>query len=539
MIRTIEKPPTDIAGYNPLLTAGDCTWDGRAAADAVDFFPSVLRHPDDSPGAKAGTPINLMPWQRDYVATLYGWKWPDGTRRYQETGFFVPRKNTKTTLFGGLTIYEQTAMKRIGAQLYSAASEREQASLVFRIAASMVRKSPHLAKMLDVIDSTRRIVCRRYGSFYRAIPADAASAHGFKPAVVTFDEVHTQKNRDLYNALSSGFGSTINRLFAAISTAGTDRKTICWDVWKRARDVRDNLNKEPRFLPLIYELKEGEDWHDEATWLRCNPGMGQSVSLEFLRTEYQKALEMPGYENVFRNLYLNEWTEQESRWFSMDRWRECGGELPDLKGRECWGGLDLSTTTDISALVLAFPMDDGSVSLLCRFWIPASTAAMRARRDGAPYLQWADRGLVTLSDTHGGMSVDYGLIRKEINDLREQYYIREIAIDRWNATQLALELEGDGFEVNPHGQGYASMSAPAKEFERLILAKLLRHGDNDALTWMAGNVATEWDAAGNIKPSKAKSNERIDGIVAAVMAVGRAAAAAEGGYWTKEDGVFI
>lgn len=539
MTRCIEKPPTDIGGYNPLLTAGDCTWDGVAAADAVDFFPAVLRHPDDSPGAKAGTPIHLMPMQRDYLATLYGWKWKDGTRRYQETCWFTPRKNAKTTTFGGITIYEQTAMKRIGAQLYSAASEREQASLVFRIAAAMVRKSPLLMKMLEVIDSTRRIVCKRFGSFYRAIPADAASAHGFKPAVVVIDELHTQKNRELYNALGSGFGSTVNRLFASISTAGSDRKTICWDVWKRARDVRDGLNKDPRFLPLIYELKEGEDWHDEKVWLRCNPGIGQSISMDFLREEHQKAIDMPWYENVFRNLYLNQWVEQETRWISMDRWRECGGELPNLEGRECWGGLDLSSTEDLTALVLAFPMEDGSICLLCRFWIPSATARMRVRRDGAPYLQWAKDKLVTLSDTHQGLSVDYGLVRREINALREKYNIRKIGIDRWNATQLALELEGDGFDVEPFGQGYASMSAPSKEFQRLVLGKLLRHGNNDALTWMAGNVATEWDAAGNIKPSKEVSNERIDGIVAAVMAVGLASKAEPEDYWNPADGVSV
>lgn len=521
--REIKRPPTNIAGYDPTRDSAGYEWDGIAAARAVDFFPDVLTHPDDSPGAKAGTPITLMPMQTDYIATLYGWKVAGNLeqRRYQETVFFVPRKNTKTTTFSGITLYEQTCMKRMGAQFYSAATEKDQASLVFRIAASMVRKSPVLSKMLKVIDSTRRIVCQKLSNFYRAIPSEAASAHGFKPAFVTFDELHTQVNRDLYDALRSGFGSTVNPLFAAISTAGTNRRTICWDIWHRARQVRDGIIKDPTMLPLIYELKDGEDWHDEEVWKRCNPGIGQSVSLEFLRKEHRAACEMPAYENTFRNLYLNEWTEQAVRWLPMDKWRLGNGALPDLAGAPCWGGLDLSTTTDLSALVLAFPVD-GRIFLLCWFWAPEERARQRANRDRVPYLDWAKRGFLTLTP---GDVIDYDMIRRDINQIAQIYNIQEIAIDRWNAAQITTQLAGDGINVMAFGQGYASMSPAAKEFEKVVLGGQIQHGGHELLTWHAANVAIEQDAAGNIKPSKKKSTERIDGIVAAVMAVGRAATA--------------
>lgn len=521
MIREIKNPPTNIAGYDPLRNAEAYNWNGEAAARAVDYFPQVLTHPDDSPGAKAGTPINLMQWQRDYVATLYGWEREKGVRRYQETNFFVPRKNTKTTLFSGITLYEQTAMNRVGAQFYSAATEKDQASLVFRIAAAMVRNSPLLSKMLKVIDSTRRIVYHKLANFYRAIPSEASSAHGFKPAFVTFDELHTQISRDLFYALSTGFGSTVNPLFASISTAGTNRHTICWDVWNRSRQIRDGILDVPDTLPLIYEIKDGESWHDEAVWIRCNPGIGQSVSLDFLRKEYRKAVDMPSYENTFRNLYLNEWTEQVTRWLPMDKWALGSGELPDLNGAPCWGGLDLSTTTDLSALVLAFPID-GRVYLVCRFWAPRERVKAREQRDRIPYSQWAAKGLLTLTD---GDVIDYDVIRRDINELAKRYDIKELAIDRWNATQITTQLTGDGIIVTQHGQGYASMSGPAKEFEKLVLGGQIHHGGHELLTWNAANVAIEQDAAGNIKPSKAKSTERIDGIVSAVMAVGRAAAA--------------
>jgi phage terminase large subunit-like protein len=533
----IKNPPTNVAGYDPTANTAGCEWDGEAAALAVEFFPEVLTHPDRSPGAAAGAPLHLEQWQRDYIATLYGWKRPDKTRRYQESAFFVPRKNGKTTLFAGVALYEMFAMGRQGAQFYSAATEKEQASLVFRIAAAMVRKSPTLSRFLECIDSTRRIVFKRAGSYYRAIPSEAASAHGFKPACVFFDELHTQTNRELFDALSTGFGSTVDPLFCVFSTAGWDRHSLCYQTWQRARRVRDtNGSDDPYFLPLIYEPSEGADWKSEDTWRACNPNLEKSVDLNFLRKECRKAIELPAYENTFRNLYLNEWTEQAVRAIAMDQWDRCGLGDGDramnpvewrrhwraaLKGKQCVGALDLGSTGDLTALSLLFGHRP-PFTVLPFFWVPRESAALRERRDRVPYAEWIKAGFVLPTE---GTTTDYDKVRADINALASEFGIREITIDRlFQGAQLATQLAADGHEVTAFGQGFMSMAAPTKQVLELIANGGIRHGNNPVLRWNASNAATEQDSAGNLKFSKKKSTERIDGIVTLTMAVGRAIA---------------
>lgn len=527
-------PPSNLAGYNPLLTAGECQWDPDAAARAVGFFHDVLTHPDDSPFTKAGDKFTLRQWQADYVATLYGWKRPDGSRRYRESLAAIPRKNGKSTLAAGLLLLELAAMNRKGSQIYSAAQTRDQAGLVYAMAARMVRNSKYLSRRIDPIDSTKRLVYKQLGAFYRAIPADAGPVHGTKPATVIFDELHTQKNRDLYDALKTGQGATVNPLFISITTAGHDKHSICWEVWNRARQVRDGELKDPYFLPLLYELGDDENWQDEATWFKCNPNLGHSIALDFLREECRRAMDTPAYENTFRNLYLNQWTEQAVRWLSMDKWHQGDEELPDLEQEPCWGAIDLSTTKDITALVLAFPRPDGGFYILARFWVPTDNARKRERMDGVPYVMWAKDDHVMLTD---GDWIDQGAIRNEVLQLASKYRIQEIAVDPWNGAPLMQELEKDGFNVTQHRQGFGSMAGPTKEFERLVVAGKIQHGGNPVLAWMAGNTAVDRDSAENIKPCKKRSMERIDGIVASVMAVGRAAAGAKEDLWSPEMGV--
>jgi phage terminase large subunit-like protein len=535
MTSTIPNPPANIAGYDPLRTAGDCTWDGVEAARAVDFFSRVLTHPDDSHFTRAGAPLSLQPWQADYIATLFGWKRKDGSRRYTESFVALPRKNGKSTLAAGIILYSMVADGRTAGQFYTAAETRDQASLIYRMAERMVRQSPLLSKRLKPIASTRTITFQQRGSFMRSIPSEAGPVHGTKPATVIFDEVHTQKNRDLYDALRTGQGATPNPLFISITTAGHDRHSICYELWNTARKVRDGQDN-PYFLPCLYELQEGADWKDESTWAACNPNLGVSISLDFLREECQRAKDSYAYENTFRNLYLNEWTEQAVRWIQMDKWHLGDEALPDLTGEPCWVGVDLSTTRDITALVAAFPRPDGGFYLLCRFWVPTENGRKRERMDGVPYLQWAKQGFVTLTD---GDAIDQGAIRNAVNELASVYQIQEVSIDPWNAMPLLQALQGDGINAVEHRQGFASMANPTKEFDRLIVDGKIQHGNNPVLTWMAGNATVEIDAAENMKPSKKKSTERIDGIVAAVMAVGRAATAEKSESWSREDGILL
>jgi len=514
-----RNPPTKIGQggkYDPTRDADGYEWSPKHAAAIVDFFPTYLML---TSGKTAGQKFQLQPWQADYLATLNGWRDASGRRRYRESTFFTPRKNGKTETGAGIALYMLALDGEQKAEVYSAAKDREQASRVFEPAAAMVEKSPSLRSRFRITPSRKTIDYHATHSYYKATSADSGGKHGLSPHCVLFDELHTQPNRSLYEAFKSGLGFRAHPLFVSMSTAGTDRLSICYEVWQIARKVRDGVFRDPEFLPLVYEFPDGADWKDEDVWRDCNPNLGVVTSLEFLRAEFRRAMESPLHENTFRNLYLNEWTEQAVRWIPMEDWRACDVELPNLDGEPCWCGLDMSSTRDVTAFVMAFPLCDGRVALLPHFWIPEDTAAMAERSDRVPYRLWAKNGLVTLTP---GRQVDHDKVRADINAFGNRYNIIEIAADRWNAVQILTQLTGDGFSVVQHGQGYASMSGPSKEFEKLVIGHKLIHGGNPILEDHAENVSVERDAAENIKPTKSNSTGRIDGIVAAIMACGRA-----------------
>lgn len=510
--RPYRDPPTDIAGYDPTRDAGDCVWNPPAAERVCEFFPTVLTHTKSFSG-----PFKLEPWQRDYIGTLFGWKRPDGTRRYRETFAGVPRKNGKTIMCAGLGLYCLRCDGELGPEVYCAAFSRDQATLVFDHAAAMARGKAEFLAEVDIHDSTKRIICRGNGGFMRAIPADAATSHGFNASAVIFDEVHTQTNRCLYDVLKTSQGARKQPLLAGISTAGHNRESICWELWQHARRVRDGIVRDPYFLPMLYEIGEGEAWDDRDVWRKVNPNLGVSISEEFLEGEYERASSVPAYENTFRNLYLNEWTQQSVRWLPMDRWDRCNGSSEIPSGSDCWVGVDLSTKLDITAAVAVFRAGE-TVELVCKFFVPAEQARERERRDRVPYEQWARAGWIT---TTPGNTIDYGWVRREINELGRRHHIVQIAMDRWNAEQLAQQLQSeDGLPVTYFPQTISNFTGPAKEFEKLVLSGELRHGGNPVLRWMADNVSVYRDANENIRPDKAHSSERIDGIVAAIMGIG-------------------
>lgn len=515
----MDEPPLDLNGYK--TTAGiewshvgggaPFQWDAQAAQLAVDFFPRMLSHVKGFSG-----PLNLSPWQRDFVATLYGWKRADGSRRYREAICAVPRKNGKSTMCAGLALYELCCTGERGPEVYSAAGTRDQATMTFDPAAHMVRANAMLSKRLKVLDATKRIIFSEKAGIYRAIPADAASSHGFNPSAVIFDELHTQPNRDLYDVLKTGQGARQNPVFISITTAGHDRNSICWEVWDYARKVRTGVINDPHFLPLLYELPEGADWQDEKVWHAVNPNLGASVSLDFLREESQRAKEVAAYENTFRNLYLNQWTESLTRWLSTDAWSRCNNRTVDVEGEACYAGLDLSSTQDLSALVLAFRRDD-EIVLECRCWVPEENLHKRVRRDRVPYDVWAKQGWIIPTP---GNSIDYDAIQFEINKIAKKYDLLKLAIDPWNARQLAQNLQRDGIEVVEFGQGLKYMSPAAKSFEAHVLNGEINHQGNPVLGWCVSNAVVQPDASENIKPLKGKSTDRIDLLVAAIMAIG-------------------
>jgi len=512
-----------IPGYDAAATAGNCRFDAKAAVSAIDFFHECLTF---TAGEWMGKPFILQPWQQAIVANLFGWKRPDGRRRYREAFIFVPRKCGKSEMAGGLGNLLAFCDNEPAAQVYCAAADREQARLVFTAARTMVMNESALARRAKIY--TNAIVVEATNSVLKVISAEAYSKHGVNAHGIIIDELHAQPNRDLVDVLVTSVGARRQPLIVYITTADFDRDSICNEKYEYACRVRDGVVDDPAFLPVIYEATHDDDWTDPAVWAKANPNLGVSVSMEYLERECRRAQEIPTYENTFKRLHLNLRTQQDVRWLRLEDWDACDDVVDEaaLAGRECYAGLDLSTTTDISALVLVFPdgspasgAGGGTVTLLPRFWIPADNAPTRERRDRVPYLTWERQGLIELTP---GNVIDYDYIRQCINDLKERFDIRDIAIDPWNATQLALQLQGDGFEIVTFGQGFKDMTAPTKEFEKLVVSKRLRHGGHPILRWMASHVAVETDAAGNLKPSKKKSTERIDGIVAAIMGLGRA-----------------
>ena len=513
-----------------LAVQTDFHYDEEEAERAVDFFSRFLRHVK---GEWAGQPLELAQWQLDEVIRpLFGWRRPDGTRRYRMCYIEVPKKQGKSTLAAGIGLYLTFADGEPGAEIYSAASDRDQAAIVFDLARQMVEQSPQLLQRSETYRSS--IVVPASASFYKVLSAEAYSKHGLNAHGIIFDELHAQPDRELWDVLTTATAARRQPLVVALTTAGWDRNSICWEQHEYAERVRDGIIEDPEFLPVLYNA-EGPggrqlDWQSPEAWAKACPSLGITVQPEFLAALCQRAQETPGFQNTFRRLYLNEWTQQANRWLNMTTWDECAGTasplegplepgvpLDSLQGKRCFAGLDLSSTTDVSSFVLVFP-DGGHVDVLAWHWIPAESSESRAEKDRVPFPVWIRQGHVAATE---GNVVDYDVLRERINELGTLYDIQEIAIDRWNSTQLQTQLIGDGFTVVPFGQGYASMSAPSKELEKLVVSRSLRHGGNPVLRWMASNVAIETDAAGNIKPSKGKSRERIDGIVAMIMALGR------------------
>jgi phage terminase large subunit-like protein len=417
--------------------------------------------------------------------------------------------------------------------VYGAATDLEQASLAFNVAAQMVRNDRELGALVEIIPSRKRIVYHRHGSFYRAIPAEAPSAHGYNASAIIYDELHAAPDRELWDVLTTSVGARRQPLTFVITTAGFDRKSICWELHDYATKVREGIVTDPTFLPVLYNAPDAADWLDEKVWHAANPALGDFRSLDEMRASAHQAKEVPARQNTFRRLYLCQWTESETRWLDQDAWD--AGAVPvdaeSLRGRRCFAGLDLSTTTDLSALVLLFPDDLGEYDLLAWFWCPEEGIAKRSRRDRAPYEAWSRAGVLTPTP---GAVIDYSAIRARINELASLYHVERISYDPWNARQLVTQLEEqDGLPLVEMRQGFASLAAPTKELERLVSDRAIRHGGHPVLRWNVANVVVEQDANGNMKPSKKKSTERIDGVLAMVMALDGAVRSAGGSVYDE------
>jgi len=434
---------------------------------------------------------------------------------------FVPTHNSE--LAAAIALYLLYADNEPSAEVYGAAADRQQASIVFDVAKRMVEMTPALLKRSKIMAATKRLVNYSNVGFYQVLSAEVGTKHGLNVSGLVLDELHAQPNRSLVDVLTKGSGDARTQpLYFLITTAGTDRNSICYEYHTKAKDILDGRRIDPSFYPVIYGLNDDDDWNAEESWYKANPSLGYTITIDRVRDAHREALTNPAEENVFRQLRLDQWVGSVVAWIPEHIYDR--GNLPidleKLRGRECYAGLDLSSTSDITAFVLVFPpLHDGDKYIVVpHFWLPRETLDLRVRRDHVPYDVWERMGLFHITD---GNVVDYNFVRKTINELHTMYNIKEIAADRWNATQLITDLEGDGFTVVPMGMGFKDMSPPMKELYKLLLEGKFIHGGNPVLRWMAGNVVAEMDAAENIKPSKKKSTEKIDGIVAWIMALDR------------------
>ena len=444
------------------------------------------------------------------------------THQYLAGPSFVPTHNSE--LAAAIALLLTCGDNEYGGEVYGCASDRQQASIVFDVAVQMVEQCPALKARIKPILSQKRLVYKPLNSFYQVLSAEAYTKHGLNVHGVVFDELHSQPSRQLFDVMTHGSGDARKQpLYFLITTAGNDPHSICWEQHQKAQDILDARKVDPTFYPVIYGAAESDDWTSPKVWRQANPSLGITVDIEKLHTACENARQNPAEENLFRQLRLNQWVKQSVRWMPMEKWDACAFSVSekDLEGRVCYGGLDLASTTDITAFVLVFPPEDENDKyiILPFFWIPEENIDLRVKRDHVPYDIWHQQGRL---ETTEGNVVHYGFIESFIEELGTRYNIREIAFDRWGATQMVQNLEGMGMVVVPFGQGFKDMSPPTKELMRLTLDGKLAHGGHPVLRWMMDNIYVRTDPAGNIKPDKEKSTEKIDGAVATIMALDRA-----------------
>jgi phage terminase large subunit-like protein len=490
--------------------------------DGSDRAVRIINNLTHTKGPFAKKRFNLRPWQEhDIVRPLFQTK-DNGLRKYRACLLMMPRKGGKSELAAAFAIQGLLFDNEEGAEVYSAAADKDQAALVFNVAAQMIRNDPRLESQVKIIDSQKRIIHHKSGSVYRAISAEAYSKHGFNASRVIYDELHAAPNRDLFDVLVTSMGARAQPLWIVISTAGYDRHSILWEIYSHAKLVMENPSLDPTFLPIIYELAEGADWTDEQEWQKCNPALGDFRSIDDMRIAFQRAHAIPAQQNTFKRLFLNCWTEQATRWIDMAEWDACKGLVnwlqlrEQMKGRRSFAGLDLSTRDDMTALVLLFDQDDGTKVTVPFYWVPEDNILKRSHRDRVPYDQWAREGLIIATP---GNAVDQEVVRRDINRISQEYSLQELGFDPFDASWINQKLQEDGIRISEMKAGRRDQSSGTKDLGALVTSHKLAHGGHPILRWNAGNMVVKQTPEGDIYPDKSKITERIDGMTALIDAV--------------------
>lgn len=503
-------------------------FDGDRAQSAVDFIQRLYYFE----GRWAGNHFRLCHWQERLVRYVFGWVVPyvhgdgetatdpDGNvvwvRLIRQVYLEIPRKNGKSTFAAALSLLLAYGDGENAPQVFFAAADREQAGIAYGMARALVQYDEALAEASVIYNSTKRILIPDNKGELRALSKETKKLYGLNLHGLVFDELMAQPDRVLWDALTTAQGARLQPLIIAITTAGWDRTSVAFEQREYARQIMKGVLTDPTFLGVCYSVDEKSDWTQPQTWQDAAPSIGETIDLAYYERKCNEAVGQPSAQNSFRTLMLCQWVGQATRVVPMPDWDYCAAlPVPELAGMRCFGGLDLSKTTDMTALVLDFPLANGQHAWVPRIWVPEDGLRDRGLRDHAPYESWVEQGYLHVSP---GTVINYDLtVKPALREFAEQYQLVDVSYDRWGATQLASELEDDGFTMVKVGQGFATMSPPTKELIRLIVAHQLIPTDNPVLTWMADNAGGETDSAENLKFSKTRSASRIDGLVAGVM----------------------
>ena len=483
-------------------------------------------------GELAGVNFQFMDWQLRAIINIFGVKHKHGdlkdTRRYQRVLFTMSKKGGKTEFSALLTLLLFFLDDEKGKEIYSIASELQQAKILHKAFLTMIRQVPELEEMVKSTIQPPRI-SKMDGAFvdeYMALSSTADSKDGLKPSAVFCDETHTYPDSSLYQIMVDGMAMRRNPLEIHMTTAGYSKESFYYTkIYTYAKQVKQGIIKDDRFYAVIFEpdeedFKDENWWKKEEVWVKCNPGYPRSPTRSYMEGKVVQAEQSEEALVAFKVKHLNTFVDKADTWIKHSTWTQNQSPIneDDLQGKLCYGGLDLASTTDIAALALIFPKEDGGYDIVTRFWIPKDNMRERVRRDRVPYLDWAKAGLITTTD---GNIIDYDFVQRDIEELCAKFNIKSIAYDRWNASSLVTNItNNDTAEMIPFGQGFASLSAPTKQIEVLSIQGKLNHGDNPVLNWMCSNVVLKRDPADNIKIDKSKSIEKVDGMVALAMALG-------------------
>lgn len=507
-------------------------WDEDEARRCIQFC-GLVKH---WKGAKAGQPFVPEPWQEHMViAPLMGWyvgetRARGGDRRFQTGYIEIPRKAGKTFMASVLANQGLIADREQGAEVYAAATKRDQAMILFKDARLTLGKE--LRRLVTALKGS--ITCPALNSTFTPLSSDYNSLDGLNIHRAVIDELHAHKTRDLWDVLLTATGARKNPMILAITTAGFDRSSICWEQHTICENILNGVKGNDSYFAFIAKAEDTDDWKDPQTWSRANPNLNVSIFERNVRSLMEQASETPSAENNFRRKYLNQWTQQSIRWLQMSTWDGCQRDfsLDDMRGERCYAAIDLASTRDVNSMVLMFPREDG-VYVYPIFWVPEDAKDDRGRQDRTQVLNWAGKtwkGQPLIRKTPGN-TTDYATIAEDVMELDREFHFETLAYDPWSpAIPFVQSLQTLGFEADrlqEFRQSIMNFNAPTKEFHRLLISRRLVHDGNPVLRWMAENVAIREDSSGNIRPDKAKSADKIDGIVCVIMDVG---------LWITSDG---